>query len=202
MHVKIHDMSNSDWARHLEGSYFPLDLLTDFSRVGEHLYYLDNGARQLIRSDHCNQLVERWVVREHGIALIGPGPRSLLDLVPVDDLRKEVWTTLHEWGQELLGDRDRWSNRWYQSFVVLSYCRMLHTLETGRVHSQKAGVAWATENLDETWHDLIHRAWTARPDPNTTVFHTAKKEDVERTSQFIEYAFDVTSWRITSDLGK
>ncbi|MEM7128259.1 MAG: aminoglycoside adenylyltransferase domain-containing protein [Chloroflexota bacterium] len=191
MHARIYDESNSDWARHLEGSYFPGNVFTNYERVGEPLHYLDNGARQLIRSDHCNQLVERWVVREHGIALIGPEASQLLEPVPVDALRKEVWTTMMEWGQELLTNRPKWANRWYQTFIVLSYCRMLQTLETGKVHSKLAGVAWGKENLSDEWSNLIQQAWDKRPDPDTTVHHEADPVDLERTAQFLAYALEI-----------
>ena len=51
---RIYDLP-SPWAQHLEGSYFPVDVLRSVDRVGEELWYLDNGAREMIRSTHCNR---------------------------------------------------------------------------------------------------------------------------------------------------
>lgn len=196
MHAKVYDL-DSEWAKHLEGSYFPLEILTNYSRIGEPLWYLDNGSRQLIRSNHCNQLVERWVVREHGIPLIGPAAHTLLEPVPTADLREEVRTTMREWGAELLADWERWNNRWYQAFVVLSYCRMLHTLAMGRVHSKRAGAIWAQATLNQDWADLIRRALEERPDPWAKVHQPADQADLEQTARFIEFALgriNVGSW--------
>ena len=57
------------WAQHLEGSYFPKQVLRDHACLGRQLWYLDNGSRSLIPSDHCNTVLVRWVVREHGMSL-------------------------------------------------------------------------------------------------------------------------------------
>jgi hypothetical protein len=58
MHGRICAMK-SGWAQHLEGSYFPKEILRDRSRRGERLWYLDNGSRAVSRSDHCNAVVAR-----------------------------------------------------------------------------------------------------------------------------------------------
>ena len=73
MHECIYSL-DCGWAQHLEGSYFPRDVLRHYSQRGKQLWYLDNGSRSLVRSDHCNTVVVRWVVREHGVALAGPNP--------------------------------------------------------------------------------------------------------------------------------
>ncbi|HVF89868.1 MAG TPA: nucleotidyltransferase domain-containing protein, partial [Blastocatellia bacterium] len=76
----------SPWAQHLEGSYFPKEVLRHEAQRGKKLWYLDHGARSLIESDHCNTTVVRWVVRENGITLAGPSPDSLVDPIPIDRL--------------------------------------------------------------------------------------------------------------------
>ena len=138
MHGKVHELE-SKWARHLEGSYFPRDVLRQPPVPGSKLWYLDNGARQLIRSDHCNTLVVRRVVRDKGIALSGPSPDILVGTVSDELLRAEIYETLTRWGREILGDPAPYRNRFYQGFIVLSYCRMLHDLRSGRPGSKREG---------------------------------------------------------------
>jgi predicted nucleotidyltransferase len=82
MHGRLFRLE-SRWAQHLEGSYFPVSILRNPANSGVQLWYLDNGANTLIRSDHCNTLVVRSTVREHGVQLAGPGPVSLVDPIPV-----------------------------------------------------------------------------------------------------------------------
>src|SRR3712207_1853494 len=86
VHERVYGL-RSEWAEHLEGSYFPAALLRDCRQRAKPLWYLDHGSRSLVRSDHCNTLVVRWVVRERGIPLAGPDPSTLVDPIPVDALR-------------------------------------------------------------------------------------------------------------------
>ncbi len=191
MHGRIYELE-TDWARHLEGSYFPVEWLRREDPAQRRLWYLDNMARVLVRSDHDNALVVRWVTREHGIPLAGPDPRELIDLVQPDDLRREVRAVMREWGQEILENSYSIGNCWAQPFAVLSYCRMLHTLETGRIESKPAGARWAQASLDPRWADLIRRAWAARPNPSLKVRQPADPDEVARTKEFIAYAIELS----------
>jgi len=139
MHARLFHLP-SQWAQHLEASYFPLDLLRQPDPLRRTLYYLDNTASVLIRSSHDNTRVVRWVTREHGIALFGPPPRQLIDPILPDDLRREVLETMHEWAGEIFNGQYDPTNRWSQPFIVISFCRMLQSLHTGTIESKPAGV--------------------------------------------------------------
>src|SRR5712692_4425662 len=82
IHGRIFNLP-SEWAQHLEGSYFPAGILRDHDQPAKQLWYLDHGSQSLVRSDHCNTLVVRSVVREHGVTLAGPSPAALVRPVPV-----------------------------------------------------------------------------------------------------------------------
>jgi predicted nucleotidyltransferase len=58
LHIQVYDL-DSEWAKHLEGSYFPKEILRRGSSRGQDLWYLEHGARPLGRSNHCNTLVVR-----------------------------------------------------------------------------------------------------------------------------------------------
>jgi len=191
MHARIYDL-DSLWAKHLEGSYFPKELLRRGDPARTPLLYLDNTSRELIRSGHDNELVVRWVVRECGITLAGPDPKALIDPVPTDDLRREVSATMRDWAKEIFAGRYLINNRWAQPFVVLSYCRMMHTLETGRIESKPAGAQWARRTFDDRWAGLIGRAWDERPNPSLKVRQPADPGDLLGTLDFVRYALDVS----------
>lgn len=189
MHDKVYAL-DFEWARHLEGSYFPRACLQDHTRRGTDLWYLDHGARSLIRSDHCNTALVRWVVREKGVTVIGPPPKTLVKVVPTDLLRAEMFETLTTWGQQILDDPATYNNRFYQGFIVLNYCRMLHDIHRGYPGSKREGAEWAKATLDPSWSHLIDRAWHCRPDPAHQVRQPANHEDFERTLSFVEYVVE------------
>lgn len=187
MHARIYGLG-SPWAQHLEGSYFPQAILRDYANAGQDLWYLDHGADTLVRDEHCNTLIVRWALREKGVTLAGPPPHTLIDPTPVDALRRYIGDDMRDWGQTILANPDRFNNRFYQGFIVLSYCRMLHDLYTGANGSKRAGAAWAKTHLDPGWAGLIDRAWDCRPDPATSVRTPADPSDFIRTLAFIRYA--------------
>jgi hypothetical protein len=158
--------------------------------------YLDHGSAQLVRSAHDDSLVVYWSLRGKGITLIGPEPRSLVAPVTANALRQEVLDTMRAWQEQLLNNPNELDNRFYQPFAVLSYCRMLHTLESGTVESKRAGATWAKEALDRTWGPLIQRAWDARPgDPSLKVRQKADPSDLRSTFEFMRYAVDLSRQR-------
>jgi len=189
MHENLYDL-DTHWAQHLEGSYFPQDILRDLSQRGGELWFLDNGSRALIRSDHCNTVVVRWVLREKGIPLAGPPADTLIAPISGEVLRQEIAEVIEEWGQEILANPGRFNNRFYQGFIVLSYCRMLHSLQMGRVESKLAGAEWVKSNLDPSWIELIDGTWETRPNPALSVRQAADPEAFAATLQFIQYCIE------------
>jgi len=186
MHERIYCL-DIPWAQHLEGSYFPKDILRHAAHSGRPLWYLDHGSRSLVQSDHCNTVVVRWTMREYGVTLAGPHPVTLVDPIPVDTLRREILATIRDWGREILDDPDRFNNRFYQAFIVLNYCRMLHDLRRGYPGSKRAGAEWAKATLDPSWTGLIDRTWAGRPDPAASVRQRADPEDFKATLEFVQY---------------
>ena len=186
-HLTLYQLE-SPWAQHLEGSYFPEAIVKRDDPAHSPLLYLDNGRRTLERSTHDNALVVRWVVRERGILLAGVDAKTLIDPISAEDLKRAVLATMHSWSQSILAGHWQMKSRWSQSFATVSYCRMLHTLATGEIHSKLAGVTWAIQTLGESWADVIQRAWDDRPNPDLKAHQSADAQDIQAALTFIEYA--------------
>lgn len=186
MHPRVHALP-SPWAQHLEGSYFTRKMFMDYRYRGQKVWYLDNGATQMIRSHHCNTIVVRWTVQKYGVRLAGPAAHELVEPIPVAMLRQEIREVMVNWGQEIFDDPDFYRNSFYQGFIVLSYCRMLHSLAAGDLYSKRAGAEWAKTNLDAGWRSLIDRAWDTRPDPAASVRRPPDPQDFTDTLRFVRY---------------
>ena len=186
LHGRIYDL-DCEWAKHLEGSYFTRSVLARPEGRGTQLWYLDHGSRSLVLSEHCNTVVVRWVLREHGVVLTGPPTRDLVDPIPVEVLREDIESVMRDWGAEILASPERFKNRFYQTFIVLSYAKMLHDLRAGRIGSKREGAEWAKGVLDASWVDLIDRAWDGRPNPAKSVREPPDEADFRRTLEFVDY---------------
>ena len=186
IHARVYGL-DSYWSRHLEGAYFPKDILADITRTDEPLWYLDNGSLNFERSTHDNTLVNRWVLREYGVILAGPSPKILIPEVPTAMLKAEVFETMRDWGQEIREGTYVLDNGWAQAFAVLSYCRMLQTLDTGEINSKPDGANWAKANLNSRWIWLIDGALADRPNQYEKFYSEADPEKVKATLAFIRY---------------
>lgn len=156
--------SDLPYARKLEGWYFP--------RAALRRHEPDEGSFPTIGADWpfglaepgAVWIIERWIVRERGVTVVGPPPTALIDPVPPAALRGAVRELLRDfWAQQLDGP-DWLRTRDYQAFAILTMCRALHTLATGTVVSKPAAAAWATAQLDSRWSPLIARALAWRHD--------------------------------------
>jgi hypothetical protein len=125
------------------------------------------------------------------VTLAGPSPDTLIDPIPVETLRREISATMRDWGRQILEDPEPYRNRFYQGYIVLSYCRMLHDLVEGRPGSKRAGADWAKVHLDARWSELIDRAWSGRPDPARSVRQEPDDADFRSTLRFVSYVNEI-----------
>lgn len=188
MHKRIYAL-DAPWAQHLEGSYVPREQLRHVDPSRSPYPYLDNGASKLESDNHCNTAVVRWLLREHGVVLAGPKPKSLIDPVREEQLRREALAGIDEyvaWAAEPTEAGPM--SRWKQPYLVLTFCRLLNTLETGKVASKREAAEWALDALDAEWASLTERALDDRPDPWQRVHQPADAEAVKQTLSFADYA--------------
>jgi len=193
-HVDVHALGSYP-ARHLEGSYISKGELRRTDMVGkEPLWYVDNGSTLLERSFHDNQWHVRWILRERGITLAGPDPKTLLDVVRPEAMRREIVGAMTELESRFAAEIDQppvwFGMRFGQSFTVLTCCRMLHTWQTGTVQSKRCSAKWAEESLGPDWSKLIQRAWTERMGVRfgEKIRQPTETQLVRETARFLAYA--------------
>lgn len=74
------------------------------NRLRRKWLFNDQGPRKLHWDDPCNRAYTRWILREHGISLIGPTPRSFMPPAPTDLMHNEAAASL----PTLLADFATW----------------------------------------------------------------------------------------------
>jgi len=174
------------WTHHLEGSYPVADELRTVGALSRDWLYIDDGWREMQWSTHCNNEVPRWSLRECGVTLAGPDPKTLVDEVTPAVLRARM----RRYAVEFLPGLIAWIGfdvAWAQRYAVAQYCRILHTLHSGPVTSKRAAMLWATATLDPAWTALIQQALDDRPlgfDPD----EPPRPGSVEQTRAFAAYA--------------
>jgi hypothetical protein len=162
MHARL-AASSSKWAMELEGSYIPRRSLCRYYPNDTHHPHIDRGRGKLAIAQHdTDWVIQRYVLREHGVVVAGPDIRRMIDPISADELRQAVRDLLWWWELQL-SDTSRVEESGYQAYAILSMCRILYTLEYGTVISKPAAARWAQGTLDERWRGLIERALTWQP---------------------------------------
>lgn len=132
------------------------------------------------------------ILREWGIVVFGPLPHILIDAVSPTDLRQAARSIVHGWAPRLLTNANWVEADGYHSYIILTLCRILYTIETGAVGSKRTSVEWARTALTNPWLDLIERAWLVRQTWHQrqpgAISLLAGQSDV--TNAFIRYALE------------
>lgn len=193
MHTRIAKLDS--WcATQLEGSYIPLQALRQYDPVRVLHLHIDRGPGECLERMHIEDPVLSrawwggWVLLraalfEKGITLTGPAPQSLVEPVSSEDLKQATLAILPGWAVPLQKHPAELAHRGYQSYTVLTLCRMLYTLENAAIASKPVAACWAQIRLGKPWAALIERAWAGRHDPQSV----ASAEDVESTLEFIRF---------------
>ena len=160
------------WGLELEGSYVPRrSIRRADSRPAAHPY-IDRGTARLevIHPESGYWVIHRHVLREYGVTLAGPEPRTLIDEVTAAQLRAATAGTLREWWLPMLDDPTRLKHWGYRCYAVLTMCRMLYTLSHGAIVSKRTAARWTQETLDVRWNGVIDAAlaWSADRPPALT----------------------------------
>jgi Domain of unknown function (DUF4111) len=160
------------WAARLEVVYLPLAALRRFDPADAGRYPIGPSDRRFaLGRQGPTWVLDRWVAREHGLVVVGPDPRELIDPIGPEELRAAVRASLAgTWALE--GTDVAWLRpRNYQAFAVLSMCRNLYALEHGRLASKPAAAAWARGRLGSPWAGQVERALGWRSDERVDDAH-------------------------------
>lgn len=105
-----------------------------------------------------------WLnIKETGITVLGPDPETFVpDITKIilkDALKKEF---------KYIVDRpDKFfSEDWSKVYVILTFCRIVYTLKTGKIKSKKSAAEWCLENLPKKYHPIIFSAAKALAEGN------------------------------------
>jgi predicted nucleotidyltransferase len=122
MHANI-AASGLPYARKLEGSYLPREALRRYDPHNAMHPSIGIDWEFGVGQHGTNWILERYIVREQGIIVLGPSPKTLIDPVRSDELGTAVCGMLRDFWQAQLTGPDWLRPRDYQAFAILSLCR-------------------------------------------------------------------------------
>lgn len=160
MHKRFYS-SKLQYAKKIEASYIPKKDLLDFDPNGMRPYF--NEGSFYLGQYGSNYLIELHVLRENGITIAGPDIKNLIKEISTKTLKLAIQKNLYEYWEISLTDFTKFRRSDYQVFAILTMCRTLYSLETGRIISKTEAAQWAIQKLDTKWKNLIELATTWEP---------------------------------------
>jgi len=183
LHARF-NTGGSPWATEVEAAYIPRDALRRYDPTRARHPHIQRGAEEKLVWDQLasDWVLQRHILREHGVVVAGPPPDTLIDPVAPNEMRRAVASLMEEWWGAMPVDPTPLHRRGYQVYAALTMCRMLYTLDHGTVVSKPVAARWGRAALDRRWIELIDRALAWRKDDQDT-----PAGDVVETVHLIRY---------------
>jgi Aminoglycoside adenylyltransferase, C-terminal domain len=142
-----------EWDNHVEVDYVSVAAVESvLAGEGSEHFMVRISPGEPIHLVHVDRhyLLNWRSAREHDHPIVGRAPTEVLPPIPDDLVREVVIEHARQWPAWLDGAR----NPEFQAYAVLTMCRALAFLETGRQSSKHAAAVWAQELLPG-WRELI-----------------------------------------------
>jgi len=185
MHADF-NASRSPWATEVEAVYLLENSFRRSDPANVRRLRIERGNETLVKGHSDRTWIVHWsIVREHRVVLAGPDPRTFIDPIDPQDLRRVMADLADAWLIELRQNHDALQYRGPMTYSVLTFCRMLYTLTNGAVVSKPVAARWARQAQEGRWAALIERALAWRKDP---AFQEPVSEDEQQaTRAFLDY---------------
>lgn len=154
MHAAI-ARDNPRWDDRIEVGYISTALLREFDPRGT-IAVISPGEPFHRRAAESSWLFNLHVVREQGVTLCGPPPRTLVAPITPADLARALRGTMRMW-QAWLPEAEPVMRAKPQAYVVLTMCRALYTHQHGAFVSKRQAAVWAADAFP-AWSSVIRHA--------------------------------------------
>lgn len=180
MHIRMAER-DQPLGREIEGSYIPRHALRRYDPANARHPHIDRGGGLAVEQHDCDWVVQRYVLREHGVVVAGPAIHTLIDPITPDKLKQAVLELMHIWWAPMVDEPSQLQESSYRTYAILTMCRVLYTMQHGTIVSKPVAAHWALDSQGERWAPLISHALDG--------VHNESREHVEETREWIRYTW-------------
>lgn len=155
MHRHLQTQPNR-YANEIELAYVPSADINGF-KPGKKYISLERGDQLRWKQLRHNWVVEFWAVRQYGLVVAGPEPKTFIEPIPMERVTAAIRLELGAWLEYV----DSWESPGWQThagelrFAVETMCRVLYMFENQSLCSKPKAVQWALRHLPAPWHLLV-----------------------------------------------
>jgi len=157
LHIQIGDHSQK-WHDRVECSYTPRSMLENILPPKDPRPYYGGGIFYDEATYGHEWIINNYLLREHGISLIGPDFKELSRPIDIIEVQKACIRDLFQEWEPKITDFEWLDNSHYQSYLVMNLCRILYTVMCGATGSKKISATWVKNKFGLPWSNLIATA--------------------------------------------
>jgi hypothetical protein len=171
------------WKGRIEVAYLSAGAFKTFRSQASPIAVISPGEPLHVKEAGKDWLMNWWVVREQGVALFGPAPKTLIDPISKHEFLQAVKEHAQSWREWINDMRDQPG----QAYAILTLCRALYTSRYGQQVSKKRAALSAQQRYPE-WAWLIQDALAWRAGWRNEV--TDPAVTFPETVKFVDFAID------------
>jgi hypothetical protein len=163
MHTRFAE-EHPDWLERIEVAYLSLAALRSFRSHASPIAVISPGEPFHMKEAGEDWLINWWVVRRQGVALLGPPPTDIIPPLSTAEFIDAVQVQAEQWQTHIYAMRGYQQ----QGYAILTMCRALYAYTNGEQVSKRAAAHWVERQLPE-WAALVENAlaWRAGELPET-----------------------------------
>jgi len=138
LHLEFID-DHPEWDNRIEVAYLSVAGLRTFKTRASRIAVISPGEPFHFKKAGKEWLINWWLVRERGIALYGPDPKTLIGPISQEEFLDSVREHAQRWRKGVRDSRNRKS----QAYARLTLCRALYAAIYGEQVSKREAALWA-----------------------------------------------------------
>jgi predicted nucleotidyltransferase len=145
---------NPAWEDRIDVVYLSAKAIKEF-RTEKGPVVISRGEPLHVREgEPLKDWLQNWyIIRENGQTIYGLPAKSVIPPITREEFVEAVRRYAVEVGERVKHE----INRGEQAYIILTICRVLHVIKTGKQASKREAALWAQEELPE-WSKLIQNA--------------------------------------------
>ena len=149
----------AQWAKRLECSYTPIEMLANILPPKEPRPWYWGGEGILYEeAPYGNEwIINNYHLYNYAIPLAGPDFRELTNPVDIEEVQKACIRDLFTEWEPKTRSKEWFRDGHFESYFILNLCRILNTVVCKSAGSKDAATAWV-KNKHGEWKDLINSA--------------------------------------------
>lgn len=175
-----------EWENKIEISYLTPSQLRKHN-PSHRFPVISPGEKLHFRTMDSDWILNRKSLYDSGVIVFGQDFKTLMDPVSELEFKSAIIKQASEWKEWIVGPEMKWQGN-YQSYAVLTLCRLFYAYKNGVNCSKKKSAEWV-KNEHPEWANVIDEAVERRKkDPGQ---NTEWKNKIEETKKFSREIFDL-----------